>query len=147
MNIGDKVIIGGRTMLRPGVSLVGLQARVMPSVPNVPPGCTTLLIDWAAQGYSESGDLPSLVNVPTSHLELDDENVAANIELPRLSPGKNAKTQRPILGLVRDENVIEEVERADEPSEINDASQNEIVKSDAQEDDDSESESPRLRLI
>lgn len=85
MNIGDVVTIGGRTMLRPGFSLVGLQGVVMPSAPNTPAGCTTVLVDWENAGY-EDDNLPLFVNVATAHLEPAEE--------------KPNEDTRPVLGLV-----------------------------------------------
>ncbi len=72
---GTRVEIAGRTMLRPGFSLVGLTGMVYLSAPGIPPGCTTVIIDWKAHGYTpENGyaedSLPPLVNVPTQHLEV-----------------------------------------------------------------------------
>ena len=72
---GTRVEIAGRTMLRPGFSLVGLTGMVYLPAPGVPPGCTTVIIDWKAHGYTpEAGypedSLPPLVNVPTQHLQI-----------------------------------------------------------------------------
>jgi hypothetical protein len=63
MNIGDRVLIGGRTMLRPGFSLVGLEGVLMPTFPNAPDGCATVQIDWKAAGYDEEkyDDLPPFI--------------------------------------------------------------------------------------
>ncbi len=70
---GDRVEIGGRTMLRPGFSLVGLTGVIFPSAPNVPDGCLTVAVDWPGHGYTEEngypeGSLPLFVNVPAAHL-------------------------------------------------------------------------------
>ncbi len=70
---GDRVEIGGRTMLRPGFSLVGLTGVIFPSAPNVPDGCLTVAVDWPGHGYTEEngypeGSLPLFVNVPSAHL-------------------------------------------------------------------------------
>lgn len=70
---GDRVEIGGRTMLRPGFSLVGLTGVVFPTAPNAPAGCYTVAVNWVAHGYSEEsgypdGSLPLFVNVPGPHL-------------------------------------------------------------------------------
>ncbi|HEX9997564.1 MAG TPA: hypothetical protein VGB45_10500 [Abditibacterium sp.] len=70
---GDRVEIGGRTMLRPGFSLVGLTGVIFPPAPNVPTDCVTVAIDWQAHGYNEEsgypeGSLPLFVNVPYEHL-------------------------------------------------------------------------------
>ena len=72
---GTRVEIGGRTMLRPGFSLVGLTGMVYLQAPGTPPGATTVIIDWKAHGYTpENGyaeeTLPPMVNVPTQHLTL-----------------------------------------------------------------------------
>lgn len=70
---GERVEIGGRTMLRPGFSLVGLTGVIFPSAPNVPDGCLTVAVDWPGHGYTEDngypeGSLPLFVNVPAIHL-------------------------------------------------------------------------------
>lgn len=70
---GDRVEIGGRTMLRPGFSLVGLTGVIFPGAPNVPDGCLTVAVDWPGHGYTEEngypeGSLPLFVNVPAAHL-------------------------------------------------------------------------------
>ncbi len=70
---GDRVEIGGRTMLRPGFSLVGLTGIIFPNAPNAPAGCLTVAVDWVAHGYNEEsgypdGSLPLFVNVPAPHL-------------------------------------------------------------------------------
>ena len=72
---GTRVEISGRTMLRPGFSLVGLTGMVYLPAPGIPPGCTTVIVNWAAHGYTpENGyaedSLPPLVNVPTQHLQV-----------------------------------------------------------------------------
>lgn len=73
LSIGDRVEIGGRTMLRPGFSLVGLTGVIFPSAPNAPAGCFTVAVDWVAHGYTAEagfpdGSLPLFVNVPVPHL-------------------------------------------------------------------------------
>lgn len=79
----SRVEIGGRTMLRPGFSLVGLSGLVFPSAPNSPPGCATVVIDWQGHGYTPEsgypeGTLPPSVNVPIEHLRvLSAEEIAA----------------------------------------------------------------------
>ena len=68
MNIGDKVVIGGRTMLRPGFSLVGFTGVIVESAANAPAGTLTVQIDWQEAGYEDTGNLPVFVNVPAIHL-------------------------------------------------------------------------------
>ena len=68
MQIGDKVVIGGRTMLRPGFSLVGFTGTIVESAPNAPAGTSTVQIDWQEAGYKDDPTLPALVNVPSVHL-------------------------------------------------------------------------------
>ena len=87
---GTRVEIGGRTMLRPGFSLVGLTGMVYLSAPGVPPGCTTVIVDWKAHGYTpENGyaedSLPPLVNVPTLHLTIVGQGEVAPAE-PEVKP-------------------------------------------------------------
>ena len=72
---GTRVEIGGRTMLRPGFSLVGLTGMVYLQSPGTPPGCTTVIVDWKSHGYTPEGgypedSLPPMVNVPTQHLQV-----------------------------------------------------------------------------
>ena len=90
---GTRVEIAGRTMLRPGFSLVGLTGMVYLPAPGVPPGCTTVIIDWKAHGYTpEAGypedTLPPLINVPTQHLQITTGEVEAqNVEAePQVKP-------------------------------------------------------------
>ncbi len=71
MEIGDKVMIGGRTMLRPGFSLVGFTGTIVESAANAPAGTLTVKIDWQEAGYDDTTGLPAMVNVPTVHLSLD----------------------------------------------------------------------------
>ena len=102
---GTRVEIGGRTMLRPGFSLVGLTGMVYLPVPNIPPGCTTVIVDWKTHGYTpENGypddSLPPLVNVPTQHLEIFEGDIEAPEPQPkakfvppkdRIDPRENRK--------------------------------------------------------
>lgn len=72
---GTRVEIAGRTMLRPGFSLVGLTGMVYLPAPGAAPGCTTIIVNWAAHGYTPANgyaedSLPLLVNVPTQHLQI-----------------------------------------------------------------------------
>ena len=84
---GTRVEIGGRTMLRPGFSLVGLTGMVYLPAPGIPPGCTTVIVDWKAHGYTPEagypdGSLPPLVNVPTPHLQI----TTGEVETPEVQP-------------------------------------------------------------
>src|SRR5215216_7811608 len=72
--LNDKVIIGGRTMLRPGLSLVGLTGRVVSSRHDAPPGTIAVWVDWDDSPFADWDDLPSTVNVPSMHLEHFDES-------------------------------------------------------------------------
>ena len=131
-------MIGGRTMLRPGFSLVGLEGIVMPMAPQVPPGCLTVLIDWQGQGYSdEDGDLPLFINIPSVHLEPVGDKTTTEEPEP----------SRPVLGLVRPQPTGEK------PA-ANEASKEEVSREEAGEntpqqkpDDEPEEERPRLRLV
>ena len=102
---GDRVEISGRTMLRPGFSLVGLAGMVFPTAPNAPAGTVSVAIDWLAFDYSEAngypeGSLPPVVNVPADHLILLDENpTTLGIAKPVLKPNPNAPA-KPKLGIV-----------------------------------------------
>lgn len=80
MNLGDKVRIGGRTMLRPGFSLVGVTGRIVQSRYDAPPGTLAVWVDWEESGYADQEDLPSVVNVPYIHLELIAHQDAASDE-------------------------------------------------------------------
>ena len=84
---GTRVEIGGRTMLRPGFSLVGLTGMVYLTSPGTPPGCTTVIVDWTSHGYTpeggyEEGSLPPMVNVPTQHLTVFE----GEVETPEIKP-------------------------------------------------------------
>ena len=97
---GTRVEIGGRTMLRPGFSLVGLTGMVYLPAPGVPPGCTTVIIDWKAHGYTpEAGypeeSLPPLVNVPTQHLTITTGEVEAQNAQEAEPPVKPKFVPRP----------------------------------------------------
>ena len=72
--LNDKVVIGGRTMLSPTVSLVGLTGRVLSSRHDAPPGTIAVWVDWEESDYADLEDLPSTVNVPNVHLEHFDPN-------------------------------------------------------------------------
>lgn len=71
--LNDKVVIGGRTMLSPTISLVGLTGRVVSSRHDAPPGTIAVWVDWAESPYADMDDLPPVVNVPSPHLEHFDE--------------------------------------------------------------------------
>ena len=84
---GTRVEIGGRTMLRPGFSLVGLTGMVYLQSPGTPPGCTTVIVDWKTHGYTPEGgypedSLPPMVNVPTQHLTIFE----GEVEAPEVQP-------------------------------------------------------------
>jgi len=87
MKTGDKVVIGGRTMLRPGFSLVGFTGTIVESAANAPDGTLTVKIDWQEAGYDDDASLPAFVNVPTLHLSLPE-------------PEKPQEHKRPVLKLV-----------------------------------------------
>jgi hypothetical protein len=87
MQTGDKVVIGGRTMLRPGFSLVGFTGTVVESAANAPAGTLTIKIDWQEAGYEDGTNLPEMVNVPTIHLSAPE-------------PVETEPPKRPVLKLV-----------------------------------------------
>lgn len=122
-------------MLRPGFSLVGLEALVMPTFPNAPEGCATIQIDWEGAGYTDDqkwGDLPPFLNVPIAHLE----PVETQVE---------TQNARPVLGLVDSEGATSR-EEDESPIETAPTSpQNSSKKPDSSHDSDDER--PRLRLI
>ena len=108
---GTRVEIGGRTMLKPGFSLVGLTGMVYLKSPGAPDDCQTVLVDWKAHGYTpengyEDGDLPLLVNVPREHLsrELSEEE-KAQIEAEKKAKAAAKKPFAPRLKIVP-ENVV-----------------------------------------
>jgi hypothetical protein len=130
---GDRVEIGGRTMLRPGFSLVGLTGIVYPTAPNAPAGCLTVAVDWLAHGYNEEngypdGSLPLFVNVPEVHL-----SPATEVEEVKAKPKFQSKSQFKELIGKTDENEAEvEAPTAPAPSKP---------------DDEPEGGRPRLRLV
>ena len=137
---GDRVEIGGRTMLAPGFSLVGLAGMVLPTAPNAPPGTTSVAIDWLAFDYTpengyEAGSLPPVVNVPTEHLILLEENpTALGIQKPVLKPNPNAPA-KPQLGIVHG--------GAEPPS----SKSTEAPPKNEDDGDEDEPPRPKLRLV
>ena len=133
---GDRVEIGGRTMLKANFSLVGLTGTIFPSGPGTPAGCSTVLVDWEKHGYTpengyQAGDLPAMVNVPTLHLFLVESNpVNAPIALPK-------REQLPEIAPKPELHVV--------PSE--NASPIAPPASETQENDDDEPPRPALRLV
>ena len=105
-HFGDRVEIGGRTMLGPGFSLVGLAGMVIfPTAPGAPAGCLSVAVDWKGfnytpeTGYAE-GSLPPVVNVPAEHLFLLEPNPTEyGVKLPQLKPDPNTMP-KPQLGIV-----------------------------------------------
>ena len=117
---GTRVEIGGRTMLRPGFSLVGLTGMVYLPVPDIPPGCTTVIIDWKAHGYTpEAGyaedTLPPLVNVPTEHLSVFEGEVEAPEVQPKPKFVPRPDRIDPRTGKPKDEGEPEPTKDDDEP--------------------------------
>ncbi len=104
-HFGDRVEIGGRTMLRPGFSLVGLGGMVWVSAPGAPAGTVSVVVDWLAFDYTEEngyeeGSLPPLVNVPAEHLILLEANPTTfGIKTPKILPDPNA-VPIPKLGII-----------------------------------------------
>jgi hypothetical protein len=72
--LGTKVIIGGRTMLSPTISLVGVTGRICSSRHDAPPGTVAIWVDWDESPYANLDDLPRTVNVPWQHVEIYDPN-------------------------------------------------------------------------
>jgi hypothetical protein len=72
--LGQKVVIGGRTMLSPTISLVGLTGRIISSRHDAPPGTVAILVDWHESEYIDVDDLPDTVNVPQEYVEIFDPN-------------------------------------------------------------------------
>ena len=70
--LNEKVTIGGRTMLSPTVSLVGLTGRVVSSRHDAPTGTIAIWVDWDESEYKDLDDLPSTVNVPWQHVDFAD---------------------------------------------------------------------------
>ena len=134
---GTRVEIGGRTMLRPGFSLVGLTGMVYLPAPGVPPGCTTIIVDWKAHGYTpENGyaedSLPPMINVPTQHLdvfkgEVEEPEVKAK---PKFVPRKDRIDPR----------TGKQVEESGEAEESAEPKKGE-------KGDDDEPPRPKLRLV
>ena len=130
---GTRVEIGGRTMLRPGFSLVGLTGMVYLTAPGTPPGNTTVIVDWKAHGYTPEsgyaeGSLPPIVNVPTEHLSVFE----GEVETPEVQP-KPKFVPRPDRIDPRTGRPVDE----GEPTALDEA----------KPDDDDEPERPKLRLV
>lgn len=66
-------MIGGRTMLRPGFSLVGFTGLIVTSRYDAPAGTRAVWVDWEEAGYTDTEELPSVVNVAETHLRLADQ--------------------------------------------------------------------------
>lgn len=137
---GDRVEIGGRTMLSPGFSLVGLAGMVYPTAPNAPAGTVSVAIDWLAfnytpeNGYAE-GSLPPVVNVPADHLILLEENpTELGVKKPVLKPNPNAP-KKPQLGIIHGG---AEADSKPAPSDAPVASEN---------SEEEEPPRPKLRLV
>ena len=144
---GDRVEIGGRTMLRPGFSLVGLTGVIFASAPNVPEGCLTVAVDWPAHGYNEEngypdGSLPLFVNVPAAHLSDADapeelkpkpkwESKSQLADLLGKTPPEKPATEKPLT-----EKVAPDA-----------AASNSSGKAAGKPDEDAPDERPRLRLV
>jgi len=64
----DRVRIGGRTMLRPGHSLVGREGTVFALGGWCPPGHAQIIVDDEVV-EEDGGSRVMLVNVPVAHLE------------------------------------------------------------------------------
>ncbi len=132
MPFGTRVEITGRTMLRPGFSLVGLTGMVYLPAPNIPPNCTTVIVDWLAHGYTpEAGyaedSLPPLVNVPTLHLQIVTGEVEAQNTEPEPKPKFVPRKDR------IDPRTGKQAEPTEEPAE--------------EKGPDDEPERPALRLV
>ncbi|PQV64809.1 hypothetical protein B1R32_10376 [Abditibacterium utsteinense] len=141
---GDRVEIGGRTMLRPGFSLVGLTGVVFASAPNVPDGCLTVAVDWPAHGYTEEngyadGSLPLFVNVPAAHLSDAD----APEEL-KPKPKFTSKSQlSSLLGKTAPAEPEARESSVEEPAMPKPAASKTAPKP----DDETPNERPKLRLV
>lgn len=137
---GDRVEIGGRTMLRPGFSLVGLTGVVFASAPNVPEGCLTVAVDWPAHGYNEEngypdGSLPLFVNVPMAHL-----SDADTPEELKPKPKFESKSQlSELLGKGAPEKKAPEKPAPEKPAPEKSAPE--------KSDEDAPDERPKLRLL
>ena len=76
------------------------------AAPGIPPGCSTVIIDWKEHGYTpENGyaddSLPPLVNVPTQHLTILDAEAAPVPPAPKADEKKDDdEPERPRLRLV-----------------------------------------------
>lgn len=143
---GDRVEIGGRTMLRPGFSLVGLSGMVFPTAPNAPAGTVSVAIDWLEFHYTEEngypeGSLPPVVNVPPDHLILLDENpTTLGVAKPVLKLNPNAPA-KPKLGIVAGGTDAPKAEVPDSET----SKEDEAAPPENEEDD--EPPRPRLRLV
>lgn len=133
---GTRVEIAGRTMLRPGFSLVGLTGMVYLQAPGAPAGCTTVIIDWKSHGYTpETGypedSLPPLVNVPTLHLAIVSGEAQVEEAKPQPKPKFVPRKDRidPRTGRQVEESADENAQQAEKKS------------------DDDEPPRPTLRLV
>ena len=83
----DRVRIGGRTMLRPGHSLVGHEGTVFAVGGWCPPGHAQIIVDDEVV-EEDGGARVLLVNVPVAHLEKLAPTGAAAEAAPETNPFK-----------------------------------------------------------
>lgn len=86
--LGQKVVIGGRTMLSPTISLVGLTGRIISSRHDAPSGTIAVMVDWDESEYADVEDLPFSVNVPAEYVEIFDPNKKDEPPPPKTPWGK-----------------------------------------------------------
>ena len=105
----DRVRIGGRTMLRPGHSLVGHEGTVFAVGGWCPPGHAQIIVDDEVV-EENGGARVLLVNVPLAHLEkLAPRNAEVpNLPLPfrprltPLEPSASGATEEPVEDTARE---------------------------------------------
>ncbi|HEX8834989.1 MAG TPA: hypothetical protein VF719_12350 [Abditibacteriaceae bacterium] len=100
----DRVRIGGRTMLRPGYSLVGMSGTVFGTGEFAPPGHVQIIVDGEVV-EDKDGARVLLVNVPSLHLEhIGPQSMADNaapdeepaIAPPTMLPPSNTQEHSPV---------------------------------------------------
>ncbi len=143
---GDRVEIGGRTMLRPGFSLVGLTGVIFPSAPNVPDGCLTVAVDWPAHGYNEEngypdGSLPLFVNVPVAHL--------SDADAPEeLKPKPKWESKSQLADLLGKTSTPKSETPKSVSKDVADETPKASLKTEIpKKDDDADENRPKLRLV
>lgn len=87
MKIHDKVIIGGRTMLRPGYSLVGKSGTVF-ALGSAHDDVCQVMVDDEIMEAPDGGQMALVVNVPIMYLTMVEANADEESSAPEPSESR-----------------------------------------------------------